>query len=71
MNDTMTPSENYEALKIQFKALVRLLKSKEAQINYYEKKISELSPGRVLKLEAELESQKEMNAILTEELQGK
>lgn len=67
----MKPAENYEDLKFQFNALVRLLKSKEAQIDYYQKRISEFSVERIVKLEAELESQKQMNAILTEELENK
>jgi hypothetical protein len=61
-------ADNYDDLKIQFNALRRLLGSKIAQIQVYEKRIKEFNPERIIQLEAELESQKEMNAILTEEL---
>jgi len=61
-------ADNYDDLKRQFNALKRILASKQAQIQVYEKRIKEFSPERIIQLEAELESQKEMNAILTEEL---
>ena len=61
-------ADNYDDLKIQFNALRALLGSKIAQIQVYEKRIKEFSLDRIIQLEAELESQKEMNAILTEEL---
>lgn len=65
------PSDTYEGLKTQFFALKRLLQSKEVQIDYYQKRIREFSIERIVELEAELESEKEMNAILTEELELK
>jgi hypothetical protein len=66
--DKIIAADNYDDLKIQFNALRRLLGSKIAQIQVYEKRIKEFSPERIIQLEAELESQKEMNTILTEEL---
>lgn len=62
------PADTYNALKIQFNALIRIVASKQAQIEVYEKRIKELSVERVIQLEAELASEIEMNAILTEEL---
>jgi len=62
------PHATYEGLKIQFFALKRIIVSKQAQIQVYEKRIKEFNVDRIIQLEAELESQKEMNAILTEEL---
>ena len=64
------PSDTYEGLKIQFLAMKRLLQANEAKIDYYAKRISEFRIERIVELEAELESQKEMNAILTEELEN-
>jgi DNA polymerase I-like protein with 3'-5' exonuclease and polymerase domains len=63
------PSETYEGLKIQFSALKRLLQSKEVEVEHYRKKIKEFRLERIIELESELESEKEMNAILTKELE--
>lgn len=65
------PSDTYEGLKTQFFALKRLLQCKDVEVEYYRKRISEFKIERIIDLEAELESQKEMNAILTEELELK
>ena len=65
------PSGTYEGLKTQFFALKRLLQCKEVEVEHYRKRISEFKIERIIELEAELESQKEMNAILTEELESK
>lgn len=62
-------SEDYEGLKIQFNALKRIVESKQAQIEVYEKRIKEFSFDRIIQLEAELESQRAMNDILTRELE--
>lgn len=62
-------SEDYEGLKIQFNALKRIVESKQAQIEVYEKRIKEFSFDRIIQLEAELESQRTMNDILTRELE--
>jgi hypothetical protein len=66
--DNMKASDNYDELKIQFNALKRIVASKQAQIQVYEKRIKEFSVDRIIQLEAELESEKEMNSILTKEL---
>ena len=63
------PSDTYEGLKTQFFALKRLLQCKEVEVEHYHKRIKEFKIERIIELEAELESQKEMNAILTEELE--
>jgi len=64
------PADDYAGLLIQFKAIRVLLGSKEAQLEYYQKRVKEFSVERIVQLEAELESEKEMNAILTKELDG-
>lgn len=61
-------AKTYDELVIQFNALKRITISQQAQLKYYQKKMQEFSVERIIQLEAELESQKEMNAILTEEL---
>lgn len=63
------PSETYEGLKTQFFALKRLLQSKEVEVDHYRKRINEFKPERIIELEAQLASEKEMNAILTEEIE--
>lgn len=65
--DNIKASDNYDELKIQFNALKRIIASKQAQIQVYEKRIKEFSFDRIIQLEAELESEKEMNSILTKE----
>jgi hypothetical protein len=62
------PHATYEGLKIQFFALKNMLKCKEYELEVYRKRIKEFNVDRIIQLESELESQKEMNAILTEEL---
>jgi hypothetical protein len=62
-------AKNYNGLKIQFNALKRIAISQQATIKVYQKRIQEFSVERTIQLEAELESQKEMNAILTQELE--
>jgi hypothetical protein len=51
--------------------LKRILQCKEKELSVYQKHISKFKIERIIELEAELESQKEMNAILTEELELK
>jgi len=65
----MTPSNNYQDLLKQFNALKTLLTCKEREVEHYHKRIQEFNVERIIKLEAELESQKEMNFILTNELE--
>ena len=62
------PSDSYENLKTQFSALKRLLHCKEVEVDLYRKKLKEFRFERIIELEAQLESEKEMNAILTKEL---
>ena len=61
-------AKDYDGLRIQFNALKRIAISQQAQIEHYQKRVQEFSAERIIQLEEELESQKEMNAILTEEL---
>jgi len=65
------PADSYEGLKTQFFAMKILLQSKEVEVDVYRKRIKEFRIERIIELEAEIESQKEMNAILTEELESK
>jgi hypothetical protein len=64
-------AEDYETLLVQFKALKRIAISQQAQLDHYRNRVQEFSVDRVIQLEAELESQKEMNSILTAELETK
>lgn len=64
-------ARDYDGLCIQFNALKRIAISQQAQLEHYQKRGFECSIERVVQLEAELESQKEMNAILTKELELK
>lgn len=63
------PSDTYEGLKTQFFALKRLLQCKEVEVDHYKKRINEFKVERIIELESQLASEKEMNAILTEELE--
>ena len=65
------PSENYEGLKTQFFALKALLQTRDTEREYYKEQIKRFRFERIIQLEAELQSEKEMNAILTEELESK
>lgn len=60
---------DYESLKVQFAALKRMLASQQAQLTHYQKRVSEFSVERTIQLEAELESEREMNSMLTAELE--
>jgi hypothetical protein len=62
-------AKDYEGLRIQFNALKAIAISQQAKLEHYQKTIHKFSFERVIQLEAELESQKEMNAILTQELE--
>lgn len=63
------PADNYESLLKQAWAMFRLIKSMEAAQRVYSEKDRSISERRLLELEAALASEKEMNAILTEELE--
>lgn len=69
MTKNIKPSDTYEGLRIQFLAIKRLLIAKEAEVEYYKTRIKEFRVERIIELEAQLASEKEMNAILTEELE--
>jgi hypothetical protein len=60
-------ARDYDGLRIQFNALKRIAISQQAKLEHYQKRIQEFSVERVIQLEAELESEKAMNNILTEE----
>jgi hypothetical protein len=62
-------AKDYDGLCIQFNALKRIAISQQAQLKHYQKRVQEFSVERIVQLEAELESEKEMNAILTQELE--
>jgi hypothetical protein len=64
-------AKDYDGLRIQFNALKTIAISQQTQLDYYQKRVKEFSTERIIELEAELESQKEMNAILTQELETK
>jgi len=66
--DNIQPCDDYEGLKRQFTALKTIVQCQQREISIYQKRISEFRIDRVVQLEAELESQKEMNSILTAEL---
>ena len=62
------PSENYDDLKKQFFALKTLCESKIKQCSNYSKKLAEYDRESLIARNEALESEKEMNAQLTEEL---
>jgi len=61
-------SKDYEGLKRQFLALKNILQCKQVELKVYHKRMEEFDFNKVIKLEAEIESQKEMNSILTKEI---
>jgi hypothetical protein len=65
---TAKPAEDYDNLKKQFFALRSLANSLQDSLNFYQKQDYDLSKERLDSLEKLLESELEMNAILTEEL---
>jgi hypothetical protein len=62
-------SKTYEGLLAQYKAVCRILDATETQISYVQKQIQRFDVSRIIKLEAELESEREMNHLLTQELE--
>lgn len=64
------PAEDYEGLRKQFGSLLTLLHCKEEMLSHYMDKDYTLSEKRLQTLEENLESEREMNAILTEELEN-
>jgi len=69
MNKNVQPAENYEALKIQFFAMKSMILCRDVEVEHYRKKMQEFDFRRIIYLEAELASEREMNAILTDELE--
>ena len=69
--ENIKTAKDYETLLAQFNALKAIAISQQAKLEHYQKTIQKFSFERVYQLEAELESEKEMNAILTEELETK
>lgn len=66
-----TPLTSTEYLAVQLNAIHNLIQSKLEVAEYYEKKYNQLRPERLTKLEEMLESERLMNAILTEELENR
>lgn len=62
------PADNYDDLKKQFFALKNLCESKNKECSIYSKKLAEHERESILARSEALESEKEMNAQLTEEL---
>ena len=63
-----SPAENYDDLKKQFYALKTIVNCKSKELSFYKDKDYKLSEDRLRELEASLESEREMNAQLTKEL---
>ncbi len=63
------PDEDYENLKKQFFALKKLCESKIHQCQIYSKKLSEYDRESVIARNEALNSEREMNAQLTAELE--
>ena len=63
------PDPTYEGLLIQARALNRIVECVEAQLKHYRDKDYSLQEKRLDALERSLESEREMNAILTRELE--
>ncbi len=64
-------AKDYDGLRVQFNALKAIAISQQAKLEHYQRTIHRFSFERVVQLEAELESEKEMNALLTKELETK
>lgn len=64
------PAENYDDLKKQFFALKKLCESKIKQCSNYSKKLAEYDRESLIAGNEVLESEREMNAQLTEELEA-
>ena len=63
------PAENYDDLKRQFFALKKLCESKINECSVYSKKLSEYDREALMASSEALESEREMNAQLTTELE--
>ena len=65
-----TPSDNSEHLRIQACALNRLCNATESILHNFRAKDYDLSEKRLAALEKSVESEREMNAILTKEVES-
>ena len=63
------PADNYDDLKKQFFALKNICESKIKQCSIYSKKLAEYDRESLIARNDALESEREMNAQLTEELE--
>lgn len=63
------PADSYDDLKKQFSSALLLAKSLESQLKHYRNKDYSLAEKRLESLEAALESERDMNAIITNENQ--
>ena len=63
------PADNYKDLKRQFLALKKICESKIYQCSVYSKKLAEYDREAIIARNEALESEREMNAQLTEELE--
>lgn len=68
-DDKIKPSDTYEGLLRQFCAMKSLLSSMENELKFYRNKDYSLSENRLRQLEEALDSEKEMNDILTRQTQ--
>lgn len=65
------PSSNYNQLLIQAKAMANLINAQEKELKFYRTQVLATNDAKYQELLKMLESEKEMNAILTEELNTK
>lgn len=63
------PADDYNQLLTQARALYRIVKSQEVRIEHLSKAKYDHSAERVEDLKAQIESEREMNKILTKELE--
>lgn len=63
------PAETYDELLTKFNALKITLIATTAKVSVYEKRFKELDAKKVIQLEAQLASEREMNLILTKKLE--
>lgn len=63
------PADNYDSLLRQANTMYRLIQSLESQVSYLRKTHYDHSAERVSNLEAQLESERQMNHELTIELE--
>jgi len=69
VNMSFVPALDYESLLKQASALCIMATAQEKQLSFYRKKDYSLAEARIVELELLLESEKAMNATLTNELE--